>query len=261
MRKLFSIILLSVFGLVCFAQQTEPNAFTDNRTYSSRREKRDRGLDIKSYRFLPKGIWSFGANLSYTQHDNDNYEFLVISGIESKGYTLNISPMINYAFRDNMTIGVRLAYERSLLDIGTAEVSLGDDLGLSLEDYNRLQHTYTGMITYRYYMGLGGSSRFAFFSEIRAGLGGGQSRTVNDNGDELEGLYEQTFNLSIGLSPGVIAFITNTAALEVSVGVIGFNYKNIRQTKNQIYEGSRTTSSMNCKINLLSISFGMAFYL
>ncbi len=238
-----------------------PATNSDITEWSSRKEKRDRGLNVTSYRFLPKGIWSFGANISYTQHSNDNYEFLVVNGIQSKGYTLNVSPMVNYAFRDNMTIGVRMAYERSLLDIGAAELSIGDDLGLSLKDYNKLQHSYTGMITYRYYMGLANSSRFAFFSEIRAGLGGGQARMVNANGEQMDGMFERTFNLSVGLSPGVVAFITNTAALEVSVGVIGFNYKNISQTKNQIYEGSRTTSSMNCKINLLSISFGMAFYL
>lgn len=259
MYKTLLTILLSAVSLLGYAHSPETGRNRDS--VLSRKEKRDRGLEVKSYTFLPKGIWSFGANLSYTQHNNDNYEFLVVNGIESKGYTLDVSPMVNYAFRDNMTIGVRLAYERSLLDISAADLSIGDDLGITLKDYNKLKHTYTGMITYRYYMGLGRSSRFAFFSEIRAGLGGGQARMVNANGDELEGLFEKTFNLSVGLSPGVVAFITNTAALEVSVGVIGFNYKNIRQTKNQIYEGSRTTSSMNCKINLLSISFGMAFYL
>ncbi len=261
MHKALLTIFLSAATLFSYAQDTASVLNKNKEPYSSRKEKRDRGLKVKSYTFIPKGIWSFGANLSYTQHTNDNYEFLVVSGIESKGYTLNVSPMVNYTFRDNMTIGVRMSYERSLLDIGMADVSLGEDLGLSLKDYNKLQHTYTGMITYRYYMGLGNSSRFAFFSEIRAGLGGGQARMVNANGDELEGLYERIFNLSVGLSPGVVAFITNTSALEVTVGVIGFNYKNIRQTKNQIYEGSRTTSSMNCKVNLLSISFGMAFYL
>lgn len=260
-KKTLAILLFLALGLPVSAQQ-RLNAGFSNGKFHTHKDKRDRGLKFQPSTFLPKGIWSFGANISYTQHSNDDYEFLVLSGIDSKGYTLNLSPMVNYTFRDNMTIGVRLAYERSLLDIDMAELSLGDDLGFSLKGFNRLQHSYTGMITYRYYTGLGGSApRFAFFSEIRAGLGGGQSRMVDASGDALEGLYETHFNLSLGLSPGIVAFITNTTALEVSVGVIGFNYKNIEQTRNQIYQGSRSTSSMNCKINLLSINFGMAFYL
>ena len=148
MYKTLLTILLSAVTLLGYAHSPETGRNRDS--VLSRKEKRDRGLEVKSYTFLPKGIWSFGANLSYTQHNNDNYEFLVVNGIESKGYTLNVSPMVNYAFRDNMTIGVSLAYERSLLDISAADLSIGDDLGITLKDYNKLKHTYTGMITYRY---------------------------------------------------------------------------------------------------------------
>jgi len=49
--------------------------------------------------------------------------------------------------------------------------------------------------------------------------------------------------------------------VEVSVGVMGFDFKWIDQTTNQVEQGSSRTSSGNFKINLFSINIGMTFYL
>ena len=57
------------------------------------------------------------------------------------------------------------------------------------------------------------------------------------------------------------AFITDWSAVEVSVGVMGFDFKWIDQTTNQVETGSSRTSSGNFKINLFSINIGMTFYL
>ena len=66
--------------------------------------------------------------------------------------------------------------------------------------------------------------------------------------------------LQIGMAPGLTAFITNFAAVEVSVGVLGFNMKWTDQTTDQIDKGSRRSSSANFKIDLFSINLGMNFY-
>lgn len=57
------------------------------------------------------------------------------------------------------------------------------------------------------------------------------------------------------------AFITNWAAAEVSVGVMGFDFKWTDQKTNQVETGKRRVSSGNFKINLFSINLGMTFYL
>ena len=57
------------------------------------------------------------------------------------------------------------------------------------------------------------------------------------------------------------AFITDWSAIEVSVGVMGYNFEWTNQETNQVEEGSRRTSSGNFKINLFSINIGMTFYL
>jgi len=63
------------------------------------------------------------------------------------------------------------------------------------------------------------------------------------------------------VSPGLIAFATNDVAIEVNVGVMGISYTDVDQVHNQVEVGSRRTSSMNFKVNLLSIGLGVSFYL
>ncbi len=70
--------------------------------------------------FVPAGQWIFGGSASYSTHTNSNYTFLIVEGIDSDGYTFKITPMIGYALRDNMAVGLRLIYSRTLLRIDGA---------------------------------------------------------------------------------------------------------------------------------------------
>lgn len=56
------------------------------------------------------------------------------------------------------------------------------------------------------------------------------------------------------------AFITNNAAVEVSVGVMGFDSKWIEQDHNKVIQGSRRETSAKFKIDLFSINLGMTYY-
>ncbi len=77
----------------------------------------ERGLTSMSNQFVPRGQWIFGASASYSTHTNKDYTFLVIEDINSDGYTFKVTPLIAYAIRDNMAIGVKFIYSRSLLRI------------------------------------------------------------------------------------------------------------------------------------------------
>lgn len=56
-------------------------------------------------------------------------------------------------------------------------------------------------------------------------------------------------------------FLSNYSALEVNVGVLGFSYTDTKQISDQVYVSRRKSKSANFRINLFSISFGVAFYL
>lgn len=230
-------------------------------TLGARAQHFDRGIETNATVFVPKGQWIVGGNVSYSTHDNENYKFLVIEDINSTGYNFKVSPMFAYAIKDNMALGARVGYNRQLLKINNADLNLGEELNLGVSDYYSLKHTTTGSAIYRYYITLGQSKRFALFNEMQLSYGYGQSKLVDSSGDAVTGTYETTNDFAIGCSPGLVAFINNSIAVEVNVGVLGFNYTQTKQVTDQVYVGYRRSSQMNFKINIFSIALGIAFYL
>ena len=70
-----------------------------------------------------------------------------------------------------------------------------------------------------------------------------------------------TSSFELGLVPGLCAFVTNEVALEVAVGLLGFNYQKVVQTTNQVDVSEMERSGANFKLNIFSISFGLSFYI
>ena len=126
-------------------------------------------------------------------------------------------------------------------------------------DFYSLKQTYSAAAIWRQYIPLGRSKRFALFNEMSLAAGGTQARFANDS--PVKGTYETGYTLSLGISPGIVAFATNNMAVEVNVGVMGISYTHAKQVHNQVTVGKRNTSMMNFKVNIFSIGLGMAFYL
>ncbi len=217
--------------------------------------------DIESVVFVPKGQWITGLSVSYSQSNQNKYQFLIFEGISGDTYSFKISPMAAYAFKDDMAAGMRFSYARSLTKLESADVVLDPETGYNVENLYRLAHSYTAYGIYRNYFSIGRSKRFGFFNEIQLGLGGGQSKIMIGKGEDLTGSYERTFSFDIGLTPGICVFLNNYSALEVNIGVLGFSYNSAKTITDQIYIARRHSKSANFKINLFSISFGAVFYL
>ncbi len=224
--------------------------------------RRQRGLVDVKHVFVPAGQWIFGGMASYSTHVNDGYTFLIVEGIESDGYTFKISPLIGYAPRDNMAFGVRAIYSRTLLRVDGGALSLGDEESgteITADYYYSLKHTYSLAAIWRQYIPLGRNKRFALFNEMSLTLGGHQSKFAADN--PVRGTYETGTSIALGVSPGLIAFATNTMAVEVNIGVMGISYTHSRQVKNQVKTADMRSSNMNFRINPLSIGLGVSFHL
>lgn len=217
--------------------------------------------DIKLGTFIPKGQWIVGSSVSYSEHNEKNYQFLVMDGFNSDGYTFKVSPMVCYAFKDNVAAGGRFSYGRTLTKLSDLSINLDEDNQFDVNDLYQLKHSYSAMVVLRNYVTLGSSRRFALFSETQLGMGGSQSKVVSKGGDSVTGTYSTTTDFNIGVAPGIVAFINNYTAVEISVGVLGLNFSKVKQTTDQVYVGERSSSSANFRINLFSIGLGIAFYL
>ena len=117
------------------------------------------------------------------------------------------------------------------------------------------------MAVFRNYISFGRSRRFGLFNEVQLQIGGGESKIANGRGKDLTGTFERSWDVNVGLAPGLIMFLNNYSAIEVNVGVLGFSYNHTKSVTDQIYDASRYGKSARFKINLFSITFGVAFYL
>lgn len=124
-----------------------------------------------------------------------------------------------------------------------------------------LEHKYEVSGFLRSYMPVGRSKIFGLFNECRLSYGYSTGKNSTGSGTEYDGTFERAHSLQIGIAPGLTAFVTNFAAVEVSMDVMGFEFKWQDQKTNQVETGMRRTSSGNFKINLFSINIGMTFYL
>ena len=217
--------------------------------------------NIEQIAFVPKGQWIGGVSVSYSQSNQNKYQFLILENLSGDTYTFKVSPMVMFAFKNNLAAGARFAYSRSRTKLESADIVLDSETGYNADNLYSINHSYSGTAAFRQYMSLGGTTRFGFFNEVQLQLGGGQSKICSGSGVDLTGTYSTNFNLNVGLAPGLIVFLSNYSALEVNVGVLGFNYTKNRFITDQIYTANMRHSSANFKINLFSITFGVAFYI
>lgn len=218
-----------------------------------------RGITLE--KFVPKGQWIVGSNISFSQSKQENYNFIVIESVSGDGYTFKVSPVLAYAFKDNLAAGGRFGYQRSLVKVDNFNVEAGDDISFDINNIYSLSHEFSAVAIMRNYISIGNSKRFALFSEAQLKFAGGQSKYVDQNGNELTGTYSTNFSTGLGIAPGLVAFINNYTAVEVNVGVMGINYSHKHQVTDQIYEANQSTTSLNFRVNIFSIGLGIAFYI
>lgn len=244
--RLFKIITILVFAIAAFAKADAQEVFQRK---------------LEQITFVPKGQWLMGVSVSYSQSDQNNYQFLVIENLSGDSYTFKVSPMVMFAFENNLAAGGRFSYSRQRTRLNSADVVLDSETEYNIDNLYSISHNFSGILAFRNYISLGHSTRFGLFNEVQLQYGGGQSKLCNGSGVDFTGTYERSFNCSLGLAPGMAVFLNNYSALEVNIGVLGFNYNKVRSTTDQIYIANRDIKTANFKINLFSITFGMVFYL
>lgn len=255
-KKIVLFLAVLLVGVTAMAQSADSVAI------SRSQQRKSRGLSDMKTHIVPKGQWVFGGTLTYTTHNNADYTFLVVEDIDSEGYSVKVSPMVGYSLAPNSIIGVRGMYSRSHLLMDSASLHLGEGdaaLNFGIDYYYMLKHSYNAAIIWRQYIPLGRNKRIALFSEFQFSMGGSQSKFAE--GSPIRGTFSKGFDISLGANPGIVAFITNNMALELNIGMLGLGYSHNRQVHNQVTTGESSSSTMNFKVNILSIGLGVAFYL
>ena len=235
-QRILLILLIIVISADCFADS---------------KRRIDRGIVKRT--FVPKGQWFFGGTCSYREMEQDDYKFLVVKNWSGSGYQFEVKPFFGYMVKDDLGVGAKFSYERSLFRVDDMNINLNDDLSFNISDYYILEHIYSASAFMRIFMNIEESKRFGLFNDVRLMFGGGQGKYVNGKGDMLEGTYQTIFKVGLLYSPGVAVFINDFAAVEASIGVLGLQMKHVNQKTNNVRTGSFRVSSANFKIDLFSI--------
>lgn len=217
--------------------------------------------NIEQTVFVPKGQWVTGVSASYGQNKFDNYQYLVAENINGDNYTFKVSPMVCYIFKDDLGVGGRFSYSRTRTKMNSADFVISSDNSFGVDNLYAITQSYNATVMLRNYMSLGKSKRFGLVNEIALRYGLSESKLSSGSGSSFSGSFMRTNSIGIGVSPGVLMFLTNYSALEVNVGVLELGYSKMRQTNNQVQVANTSQKNANFKINLFSISFGVVFYL
>ena len=211
----------------------------------------DRGYEtVPSSPFIEKGTWLLGGTAKYSQHINDNYNYLVISDINSSGFNVSANPYVMYSIKDNMAIGLKMSYGRSMLDLASADLNAAD-IQMNAADCYQINHKYSAFGVFRAYIPFGNSKRVAMYTDLQLGGSYKQGKAFNAGGDQVLGTYTQTYSLRLAVDPGLIVFLTDRFAVEMNVGVFGVDYRWSEQVHNQVQTGSTDAASAGFMITSL----------
>ncbi|MBR1872770.1 MAG: hypothetical protein IJ795_06145 [Bacteroidales bacterium] len=255
--KHFSIALLLCLGLPLAARAAGVRERTPF----------DRGIDGPNSLFIPKGTFCGGATITFNSYTAGNGEngFTVLApllkDLSGRFNSFGVAPAISYFVSDNTSLGLRFDYDRMNLDLGSLSLSLNDDLGLDINDIGYKRQSYSGAFTVRYYMPIEHSRRFALFVEAR--LSGTYAQSMNWRMEDglKHGTYQDIYKAGLGLVPGICVFVMNNVSFDVQIGIMGVSWQKVNQVEDQVRTSTAGSTGANFNINLLSIGFGVNFYI
>ena len=220
----------------------------------------DRGLF--NFLFIPKGSWHIGLTASYGEFNTSDMEMMdLLTDIDLNVHAFSIKPYLNYFIRNNLAVGVRMAYSRLGGDINSFKVDIDEDMNFNIHDVHYLSETYTAAVALQQYMGITRRGRFGIFQETELAFASGNSDFNRPYNGELRRTHSTTTEARLTFSPGVTVFIMENVSFNVSFGVFGFYLKNEKQIVDGEPAGSRFTSGANFRINLFNIAFGIGVHL
>lgn len=253
--------LVAATSVDAVSQPTDDNTVYARSLNKRHIERVDR--DALKATFIPKGQWMVGGTINFQQWDTESMDMLVLKNMQYNAYTFSGSPYFGYFVKNNLAIGGRYSYSRNNFQLDKFDLNLGEDFNISLADLAYIGHRHQASAFLRNYMPIGKSKIFAFFTEIDATYAQNISKNSTGRVEDktFDGTYLKTNAVQLGFMPGMSAFITDFAAMECSIGVMGLDYKWGNATANQVETSKIQSGGASFQLNLFSVNIGMTFYL
>lgn len=261
MRILWIVGILCLISVAGYAQTDSINVVTQDDVIPEKRVigRYDRG--IKNHLFVKEKTWMTGLTVSYIGYDSKDTQFMsLLKDFNCDANMFGINAFCGFFVKNNICVGMKMGYSKLHASLGNISIDIDEDMNFSLKDMAFNQELLSTTLFHRSYVGLDSGKRFGLFNETSLSLNMGTSHYERGT-EETKDTKTNIRELQIGLNPGITVFIMENVAAEVSFGVVGFKYRQEKQTVDGEESGWRKSSGANFKINLLNISIGIVAYL
>ena len=217
---------------------------------------------VTNHLFVKRHTWMTGLTVTHGQYNSEDIEFLsVLKDFDCKARLFSINPFVGYFIRENVCIGVKYGYQNIYASLGNISIDIDDDMSFTLKDMSFEEELFKTTIFHRSYVGLDKGKRFGLFNETSLSFNTGSARYQRGSEENRRDTRTKIREVHIGLNPGATVFIMENVSAELSFGVVGFRYREEKQSTNGEESGWRKSSGANFKINLLNISIGIVAYI
>lgn len=217
-------------------------------------------LSIKDKVFVSKGDASSGVQFFYLDFDSSNSEWaLILQHLDANGSIRSFSPYLDYAYKDNRSVGVRVKFLDVNGAVSNADFSMfGEDSDMSLQDVSVKSITFQTELYHRSYAAIDGAGRFGAFMDVALGWSHTDTSFNSDGGSSERSSISKKMRLAV--HPGLMIFVTPRLSTHMSVGIGGAQYSTTDYVKGGEVVGHREASRLHFGLDLLDISYGLSLH-
>lgn len=216
-----------------------------------------------AYALLEKGVSYFAFNVNFRGNDADNYWVEPVAVVE-KMYNRNIGINLSggYMYKDNIAVGGRAGYAFSETNL-TLNADLLEII-IDAKDYatNNVKSTFYFGGHIKNFIPLDYGHRFFVTSETNLDFSYSSALAKNnyDNGSKIHKVEKDNYAVSLGITPGVMYFMTAGLAFEFSMSPVVAYYEHTKVKNNLVEKGSASRYGLNFKFMPLNIQFGFSYF-
>lgn len=232
-------------------------------SYSGMAQSMDRGLGNPKITYIPKGQFCWGVSGSYiggaARSDDPEHGYGIagiLSDIKGEADIFKVNVHGSWFFRDNISLGIKLGYVNSRIDIDNMVIAKLTTLS---NDHIR-RETYSCHVVGRRYVPLFNSKVLALFGEVGLGVGFGYNKTYELTERGKEGTFSKFYDMSLTTSAGVSVFLLDDLSLELSIPVFSAGYQWTKMLEKQEYESTLNGFYISKATNILGIKLGIVYY-
>lgn len=218
--------------------------------------------NIKSYLLVPDNAWFAGVQVAFWDENLKDYDlFHTITNWDMGIKTLSVAPYVAFMVKDDLAVGASFKYKNNRFTIDNLDLEFGDDFSLDVKNAYIEEKLLSGSAFMRIYIGLGPDRRIGLFNDIMVLYGRGTGKLYSGRNDPPLDVHQTIDMWQVGMKPGMVAFITNNVSVEASIGLMGFQYRDVKLFEDGVKTGSRRASKAVFKSDILSLNLGVSVFL